>query len=84
MIINATVSPLCDLVLPVKPDIIAGIGALGFIFACNWPWNWILKPLRFAKLVNCPARCWNNSMHLNSPRRDLLGCSVASLKTYEY
>ena len=26
-------SPLCDLVLPIKPDIIASIGALGFIFA---------------------------------------------------
>ena len=33
MIVNAVVSPLCELVLPIKPDIIDSIGALGFIFA---------------------------------------------------
>ncbi len=33
MIVKATVSALRDLVPPIKPDIIAGIGALSFIFA---------------------------------------------------
>ena len=33
MIESAAVSALCDLVLPIKPDIIAGIGACGFLFA---------------------------------------------------
>ena len=33
MIVSAALSALCDLVLPIKPDIIAGIGACGFLFA---------------------------------------------------
>lgn len=31
--VNAAVSALCDLVLPIKPDIITGIGACSFLVA---------------------------------------------------
>ena len=33
VIVRAAISALCGLPLPMKPDIIAGIGARGFLFA---------------------------------------------------
>ena len=56
MIVSAAVSALCDLVLPIKPDIIAGIGACGFLFALPLARMLDSRAMMVLKPANCPAR----------------------------
>jgi adenine phosphoribosyltransferase len=70
VVAKQAMTALAELTHPMKPDIIAGIDARGFLFALPLALELDCGMVMVRKAASCRVNCWNNPMRWNMARPD--------------